>query len=190
VDDLAGSRIAVEHLASLGHERIGFVGLDADTDTAHRRRQGYLDGLAAAGLGYDAGLERSGPPTEPGGRDGMAALLAADASSRPTAVFAASLMSALGVRAGLAEAGLRIPDDVSLIAFNDHPIAEHLAPPLTTVRMPNLTMGREAVHMLLGALDGQPVRDLMVDEAPEIVVRASTARPRVETKAKRARVRA
>jgi LacI family transcriptional regulator len=182
--------MAVEHLAALGHERIGFVGLEADTDTAHRRRQGYLDGLTAAGLPYDAALEQAAPPTEPGGRDGVMALLAAGGENHPTAVFAASLMSALGVRAGLASAGLRIPEDVSLIAFNDHPIADHLAPPLTTVRMPNLTMGREAVHMLLGALEGRPVRDLVVDEAPEIVIRASTARPMGALRHGRAKARA
>ena len=190
VDDLAGSRMAVEHLAALGHERIGFVGLEADTDTAHRRRQGYLDGLTAAGLPYDAALEQAAPPTEPGGRDGVTALLAAGGENHPTAVFAASLMSALGVRAGLAAAGLRIPEHVSLIAFNDHPIADHLAPPLTTVRMPNLTMGREAVHMLLDALDGRPVRDLVVDEAPEIVIRASTAKPMAARRHARAKARA
>jgi LacI family transcriptional regulator len=94
-------------------------------------------------------------------------------------VFAASLMSALGIRAGIVAAGLRIPQDMSLIAFNDHPIADHLAPPLTTVRMPNLTMGRVAVRMLLEALEGEPVRDLMIDEAPEVIIRASTARPPV-----------
>jgi LacI family transcriptional regulator len=190
VDDLAGSRMAVEHLASLGHRRIGFVGLEADTDTAHRRRQGYLDGLALAGLAYDPALEQAAPPTEPGGRDGVTALLALPSGQRPTAVFAASLMSALGVRAGVVAAGLRIPEDVSLIAFNDHPIAEHLAPPLTTVRMPNLTMGREAVHMLLAALDGRPVRDLIVDEAPELVVRASTGRPMAARERGRARAHA
>jgi LacI family transcriptional regulator len=190
VDDLAGSRMAVEHLAALGHERIGFVGLEADTDTAHRRRQGYLDGLTAAGLPYDAALEQAAPPTEPGGRDGVTALLAAGGQNHATAVFAASLMSALGVRAGLVAADLRIPEDVSLIAFNDHPIADHLAPPLTTVRMPNLTMGREAVHMLLGAIDGRPVRDLVVDEAPEIVIRASTATPQAVLRPARAKARA
>ena len=79
---------------------------------------------------------------------------------------------------------------MSLIAFNDHPIAEHLAPPLTTVRMPNLTMGREAVHMLLAALDGRPVRDLMVDEPPEVIVRASTAAPAARSTEARPTVRA
>ncbi|CAN5655158.1 LacI family DNA-binding transcriptional regulator [soil metagenome] len=174
VDDQRGSRMAVEHLVDIGHRRIGFIGLDAETDTAQRRHRGYLDGLAAGGLAHDPSIEQAAPPTVEGGQEGVARLLS-EAGERPTGVVAASLMSALGVRAGLAAAGLRIPGDVSLIAFNDHPIAEHLAPPLTTVRMPNLRMGREAVGMLLGALEGRPVRDLMVDDAPEVVVRASTA---------------
>ena len=64
------------------------------------------------------------------------------------------------------------------MAFNDHPFADHTAPPLTTVRMPNLRMGQEAVRMLLDALDGVPVGDLVVPDAPELVVRESTAPPR------------
>jgi LacI family transcriptional regulator len=179
VDDRRGSQMAVEHLASLGHRRIGFIGLDAATDTAQRRRTGYRDGLAVAGLADDPACQQMAPPTEAGGRAGMERLLAATRPAGwPTAVFVASLMSALGARAGLTAAGLSIPRDVSLIAFNDHPIAEHLAPPLTTIRMPNLRMGREAVRMLLGAIEGEAVSDLFIDEAPQVVVRASTASPR------------
>lgn len=177
VDDQRGSRMAVEHLTGLGHQRIAYVGFDADTDTGQRRRQGYVDGLAAAGLAHDDAFEEIEPPTVQGGYDAIGRLLERTRPARPTAVFAASLMSAMGVRAGLVERGLRIPDDVSIVAFNDHPIAEHLAPPLTTVRMPNLAMGEEAVHLLLSALEGQPVRDLMIPEAPRLVVRASTAVP-------------
>jgi len=98
-------------------------------------------------------------------------------TERPTAVFAASLLGAIGILAGIREVGLQIPLDMSLIAFNDHPLAAHLAPPLTTVRMPNLRMGQEAVRMLLGAVDGEPVRDLMIEDTPELVVRASTGPP-------------
>jgi LacI family transcriptional regulator len=87
-------------------------------------------------------------------------------------------MSAIGVLAALPAAGLRVPHDVSVIAFNDHPFAAHTAPPLTTVRMPNLRMGQEAVRMLLDALHGVPVGDLMIADAPELVVRASTGPPR------------
>jgi LacI family transcriptional regulator len=175
VDDERGARMAVEHLARLGHRRIGCVGLDAETDTASRRREGYRQGMRAAGLPVDPAWEAAAPPTVEGGRDAVERILAGP-GPRPTALFVASLMSALGVQAGLVSAGLAIPGDVSLIAFNDHPIAEHLAPPFTTVRMPNLRMGREAVRMLLDALEGRPVGDLMVDEAPVVVERASTAR--------------
>jgi LacI family transcriptional regulator len=178
VDDQAGSRMAVEHLASLGHTRIGYLGLAADTDTALRRRDGYLEGLASARHGGLLALEERIPPTVEGGFEGIGRLLDRTRDDPPTAVFTASLMSALGARAGLVERGLRIPQDVSLIAFNDHPIAEHLAPPLTTVRMPNLEMGEQAVHMLEGAIRGLPVGDVMVSHAPQVIVRASTAPPR------------
>jgi LacI family transcriptional regulator len=88
-------------------------------------------------------------------------------------------MSAIGALAALRDAGRNVPRDVSLIAFNDHPFAGHTAPPLTTVRMPNFRMGEEAVRMLLRAFAGEPVGDLMIEEAPELVVRASTAPPHV-----------
>ena len=175
VDDLRGSRMAVEHLIGLGHRRIGFIGLAGDTDTGQRRLQGYRDAMGDARLVSPVRYQQAVAPTVEGGRDGIERLLAANAAKPPSAIFVASLMSALGVRAGLMAHGLRIPEDVSLIAFNDHPIAEHLDPPLTTVRLPNLEMGEVAVQQLLRAIDGQPVSDVMVDRAPEIIVRASTA---------------
>jgi LacI family transcriptional regulator len=180
VDDERGSRLAVEHLSGLGHRHIGYIGLDAETDTARRRLAGYRAGMASIGEQPRPGWEAPAPPTVVGGTMAVGRILAAG-DQRPTAIFVASLMSALGVRAGLADAGLDIPGDVSLVAFNDHPIADHLAPPLTTVRMPNLRMGREAVQMLLRALEGATVHDLVIDDEPELVVRASTARPRLLT---------
>lgn len=178
VDDVRGSCMAVEHLAGLGHRRIGYVGLDAETDTALRRRSGYRSGLRDAGLAPRERWEALAPPTVEGGRDAVARILAGcRPAARPTALFVASIMSALGARAALRDVGLRVPGDMSIIAFNDHPIAEHLDPPLTTVRMPNLRMGREAVHMLLRALAGEPPADVLIDEAPLIIVRASTAAP-------------
>ena len=86
-----------------------------------------------------------------GGRPGPAGV---GAPGAPTAYSAASLMSAIGALAAIRGAGLEVPGQVSLIAFNDHPFAQHTAPPLTTVRMPNFRMGQEAVRMLLGALAG------------------------------------
>jgi LacI family transcriptional regulator len=86
-------------------------------------------------------------------------------------------MSAIGALAELTDHGIGVPADASLVAFNDHPFAAHTAPPLTTVRMPNVRMGQEAVGMLLAAMAGEPVRDLVIDDPPELVVRASTATP-------------
>jgi LacI family transcriptional regulator len=117
------------------------------------------------------------PPNEAGGREAIARLLLVRSDQRPTAIFAASLLGAIGVLAGVREAGFAVPGDISLIAFNDHPLAAHLSPPLTTIRMPNHRMGTEAVRMLLDAVDGKPVHDLMVDDKPEIVIRSSTASP-------------
>lgn len=178
VDDERGSRMAVEHLIGLGHRRIGYIGLGADTDTARRRLTGYGAGMTSAGIPIDPRWFAAGSPTEDGGRSAVEQVLAANPGNPPTAFFVASLMSAIGALSALAAAGLRVPADVSLVTFNDHPFAAHTAPPLTTVRMPNFKMGQEAVRMLLDAFRGEPVRDLVIDDAPEIVVRASTAPPR------------
>ena len=87
-------------------------------------------------------------------------------------------MSAIGALSAVTDHGLQVPRDISIVAFNDHPFAAHTAPPLTTVRMPNVRMGEQAVRMLLDAVADQPVGDVMIDDAPEVVVRASTAPPR------------
>ncbi len=177
VDDERGSRLAVEHLLALGHRRVGFLGIDADTDTARRRLDGYGSAMAAAGIDIEPGWVAAGPPTEAGGRHAVRQVLADSGGRRPTGYFVASLMSAIGALAELADHGIRVPAEASLVAFNDHPFAAHTAPPLTTVRMPNVRMGAEAVGMLLGAMAGEAVRDLVIDDPPELVVRASTAAP-------------
>lgn len=89
----------------------------------------------------------------------------------------ASLQGAIGVLAQLRDAGVAVPSSMSVIAFNDHALAEHLDPPLTTVRMPNFRMGEEAVRLLLEAIDGEAGRDEMIEVAPVVVARRSTAEP-------------
>jgi DNA-binding LacI/PurR family transcriptional regulator len=177
VDDELGSVMAVRHLIGLGHRRIGLVGLEAETDTARRRERGYRRAMKDGGRTVDEAWVVNAPPNEAGGREAIERLLAVPAEVRPTAIFAASLLGAIGVLAGIREAGFAVPADVSLIAFNDHPLAAHLSPPLTTIRMPNFRMGMEAVRMLLDAVAGKPVHDFMIDDKPEIVIRASTAFP-------------
>ncbi len=177
VDDERGSRLAVEHLLGLGHRRVGYLGIDAETDTARRRLAGYTAAIEAAGIDVDPRWLAVGPPTEAGGRAAVREILAMPGDIRPTGYFVASLMSAIGALAELDANGVGVPDDASLVAFNDHPFAAHTAPPLTTVRMPNVRMGAQAVGMLLAAMEGEPVRDVVIDDAPELVIRASTAPP-------------
>jgi len=177
VDDEGGSVQAVRHLIDLGHRRIGFVGLEPETDTAQRRERGYRIAMETGGHQIDEAWIVRAAPDEAGGREAIARILGVRPEARPTGIFVASLLGAIGVLAGIHEAGLAVPGDLSLIAFNDHPLAAHLSPPLTTIRMPNYRMGQEAVRMLLAAVDGKPVRDFMVDDKPELVIRASTALP-------------
>ena len=180
VDDEGGSAKAVGHLIELGHRRIALVGLDADTDTAQRRERGYRRAMERGSCVIDEAWVVESAPTEEGGRGAIGRLLLLPPGDRPTAVFAASLLGAIGVLAGIRDAGMRVPADISLIAFNDHPLAAHMSPPLTTIRMANYRMGQEAVRMLLRAVDGEPVSDRMLDDEPEVVVRASTAPPRTD----------
>ena len=175
VDDERGSAVAVEHLVELGHRRIGYVGLAAETDTARRREHGFRSAMTDAGLEIDPRWQVSGAPTLSGGQRAIEGLLATVGTERPSGLFVASLLGAIGVLTGLRAAAIDVPDEMSVIAFNDHELAGHLDPPLTTVRMPNFQMGAEAVGLLLEAIDGQAERDLMIDTPPEVIVRGSTA---------------
>jgi LacI family transcriptional regulator len=178
VDDARGARIAVEHLHGLGHQRIGFVGFGQLADTAQRREQGYREAMAAAGLKIDPRWVASGSASRPGGRAAMAEILAAaDDGEPPTAVFCASLLVAFGALAALREHPVAVPAQMSVVAFSDHESANDSNPPLTTVRLPNLQMGREALRMTIRAADGLPVSDTMIDGPIEIVQRDSTAPP-------------
>jgi LacI family transcriptional regulator len=177
VDDEAGSDLAVAHLAALGHTQIGYVGIAAATDTASRRERGFREAMARVGLPVADGSLAAGPPTIAGGRH-AAAMLLQRAGEPPTGIFVASLQAAFGVLAELRARGVAVPGEMSVIAFNDHELAEHLHPPLTTVRMPNARMGEEAVRLLLEAIDGEDRRDEMIRDDPVVVVRQSTAPPR------------
>lgn len=178
VDDEQGARLAVEHLADLGHERIGFVGFGELADTARRRERGFRDAIASRDLRLDPRWMASGPPTRDGGRAAMVSILDASPSDeRPTAVFCASLLAAIGALAELRDRDLDVPTEMSLVAFNDHETANDTCPPLTTVRLPNMEMGREALRMVVRAVGGGELDDVMIREPIAIMPRASTAPP-------------
>jgi len=182
-DDVTGGRLATEHLLSLGHRRIGFVG-----DTAHRmsatslgfsssqhRLSGYRQALAAARVGYDPGLVRRGP-FGPANAEALAAELLA-LPDRPSAIFAASDTQAMGVLTAADRCGIAVPGQLSVIGFDDIESAALLG--LSTVRQPLENSGAEGARRLCALLRGERVRPLRQQLALEVVRRASTATFRV-----------
>ncbi|MGW0521960.1 LacI family DNA-binding transcriptional regulator [Crossiella sp. NPDC003009] len=170
LDNQRGARLATEHLISLGHKEIAHITGESGQPDTEERLHGYRDTMTAAGLT---------PRTIPGGYhedDGRRAthrLL--DNGIRCTALVAANDQVAMGARLALSERGLRVPEDVSLVGFDDLPSVRYAVPPLTTIRQPAREMGQAAARAVLGLLDGVEVQPPSF--TAELVVRASTAPP-------------
>jgi LacI family transcriptional regulator len=175
LEDEKAAGLAVGHLLDIGHTRIAHVAGPAKADTATRRQRGYLQRMKAAGLEVPASFVASGEYTPAGGRHAVDQLLAAD--EPPTAIFVANVASAIGVLGGLRESGLSVPDDVSVVAVHDLPLAAHLSPPLTTVSMPLRRLGARGVELLLSTEATDAIEERLADHM-ELVVRESTAPPR------------
>jgi len=175
-DNEQGARMAVAHLAALGHTRIAHIAGPPQVSTGEGRRRGFLEGMEAAGLAVDEDLiiTASGYTVDEGTRCGRELLAR---SARCTAVAVANDMLAVGCYTVLDEAGLRCPDDLSLVGFNDMPFIDRLRPPLSTVRFPHYQLGTEAAQLLLERIANRdcPVKILFL--APELIVRGSTAPP-------------
>ncbi|CAL9398694.1 substrate-binding domain-containing protein [Streptomyces sp. Tu 3180] len=169
-----GGVTATEHLLSLGHERIAVVAGPRDTLCGDARIAGYRSALAAAGVRHRAEYVRHTGSGETAARR-MRELL--DLPEPPTAVFVCSDRMALGVYEALAERGLRVPDDLSVVGFDDLPEARWLAPPLTTVRQPRAEMAATALHLLLRMMDGHRPESTRTELSTRLVERASTAPP-------------
>jgi DNA-binding LacI/PurR family transcriptional regulator len=172
LDQRAGATAALDHLYGLGHRRIAHVAGPLDWLDARVRERTWREYLAAAGL----------PPTAPIVGDwtsdtGYRIGLSSEVLLESTAVFAGNDQMALGLVHGLHERGIRVPEDLSVVGFDDLPDAGHFLPPLTTVRQDFEALGRLALAMLLAALEGgEPPLEHTV--APTLVVRSSTAPPR------------
>ena len=172
VDQLAGARLATQHLIDLGHEAIAHVAGPMDWTEARARTQGWQSAM------YDAGLRPSVHLVgDWSARSGYHAGVQLAARADVTAVFAANDQMAIGVLRALAEAGRRVPRDVSVVGFDDIPEAEYLIPPLTTVRQDFTAVGRRAIEVLRRAIQHADADDdtlaRLID--PELVVRNSTA---------------
>lgn len=168
IDNHAGARAMVAHLASLGHRRIAFVSGPQGNHEAAERLRGYRDALAA--LLPDAQAEvLQGDFREASGERAGRALLAAP--SLPDAVFAANDTMALGCLSAFNAAGLKVPADIAVAGFDDIPLARYVPPGLTTMRVDIAALGADAMRRLLASDEEQPAGDVL--RQPQLVVRAS-----------------
>lgn len=170
VDQRAGAMAAVMHLIELGHRSIAHLSGPLDWYDARAREQGWRDALADAGLPIAPPVV--GDWTSDYGYTFGKTYDFADA----TAVFAANDQMALGLVHGLSERGLRVPDDISVVGFDDLPDARHFLPPLTTVRQDFAALGALALQIIIAAIEGEEVDGHDIIE-PRLIVRRSTAAP-------------
>jgi LacI family transcriptional regulator len=174
-----GAASAVRHLIGLGHRRIAHItGIPRHPD-AIDRREGYVAALAAAGIPRSAALVREGEWDESSGQRCTEALL--DAGTRFTAMFAGNDQMAFGAGLALLRRGLRVPQDVSIVGFDDLPSTAYTWPPLTTVRQPALEMGTAAAKAVVAELRGERLVLPTVDAT--LVLRDSTGPPPAGRKA-------
>ena len=180
LDDGTAAEIAVEHLVSLGHRRIGFIGGSAGSDLTERREQGFRDALAAHRLPVDGSqLVRVGwEPAD--GAKGLARILAE--SRPPTAVLVANVVIGSGALSAARERGLTVPTDLSMIAIHDSWFVDLASPAMTTVRLPLRQLGEEAVNRMLASTgriepgaEDRASTTVIREPAPELIVRETTA---------------
>lgn len=174
-DNVEAARLGTQHLVGLGHRRIALVTRPEAVASAIDRQDGYRLALAEAGLPCDERLVLAAAQTPEGGRAAVADLMRLD--PLPTAVFAYSDMQAIGILVGLREAGVRVPEDVSVMGFDDVETARYVSPPLTTVAQDTDRIGRLGAQLLINLLAGRSHRRAHL-LAGSLVVRGSTAPPR------------
>jgi LacI family transcriptional regulator len=166
-----GGFVATTYLIKLGHRRIAYIGKTAPARDAIERIAGYRAALDSAGLPLDSQLQCAGDFTEVDGYTATKALL--ELPEPPTAIFAGNDRQAAGVYRALHELGLSVPDDMSVIGFDNLPYTEIMNPPLTTVHAPRLELGRTAATMLLRLIDGKPLDMTRVVLPTEFIERQS-----------------
>lgn len=171
-DDHHGARLVVEHLAQLGHERIAHIDGGGGAGAAERSK-GYLRAMERCGLASFARVV-PGAYSDEGGRLGVAALFSS--GEPPTALFVANDIAAIGAMSALALRGMRVPDDVSVVGYDNTALAEVSQINLTTVDQPRPDMGRTAVTLLLERFGGRRDTARHVVIPSQLVVRGTTAR--------------
>ena len=172
VDDLQGARLAVEHLLSLGHRRIGYLGVNNRPISNQRRLAGYQTALKQAGVEPDSALiVHPNADYTKRGYEGLGLFLAAQA----TAIFCYNDLTAIGLLMACRKQGLLVPDHLSVVGFDNIEFSAYVIPPLTTISQPRLELGQIAMQMTLDLLKGQKVQDQVL--SCKLAIRESTSIP-------------
>jgi LacI family transcriptional regulator len=175
VDYASGISQAVEHLIGLGHRHVAFIGGPADLKSARIRQSAFLKAMQKRGMGDPAWIE-TGNHRIDGGFQAMSRML--ERTPLPTAVLSSNDLTALGALHAIRRKGLRVPDDISVVGFDDIALAEFTEPPLTTVRLPREEIAGKAFEALLASLGDTTRMGAEYQISPQLVVRESTARAR------------
>lgn len=176
LDNIAGAYEATRHLIGLGHQRIGLVGASLDVSFGYERQRGYEQALHDHGIPIEESLIVICAGNSKASEGYRAASELLDRVPRPTALFAVNNLRTLGALSAIRERGLRIPQDISVIGFDDMPWLSLLEPPLTVVRQPTYEIGAEAARLLFRRLNAkceEPAQIVVMQ--PEFVIRGSTA---------------
>jgi LacI family repressor for deo operon, udp, cdd, tsx, nupC, and nupG len=174
IDNIDAARKATQHLLDLGHRRIGFITGPLWNVLSRDRLHGYRDALLDSGLPFEDTLVAQGNFSIASGVTAASQLL--DLSDRPSAIFASNDEMAIGAIRAARDRGLRVPQDVSIMGFDDIRFAAFVDPPLTTVFQPGAEIGRVAMTLLLRILTGQPIDERRIQLPTHLVLRSSTAK--------------
>ncbi len=169
VDSVAGAFLATQHLIRLGYQRIAHIAAPLDTTVGLDRKQGYVNALNEAGIRLNENLIGYGNLSQDSGYIAMRQLL----NQQPDAVFVASDRMGVGVYRAIYDAGLRIPDDIAIVGFDDLPPAVSVTPPMSTVRQPVTRLGLTAVEILMQVIETGPTSLHHIVLPTELVIRAS-----------------
>lgn len=172
-----GAYQAVSYLVNLGHKRIGYLGGSFDFVFNQERFEGYLQALKEHNLEYGKELTMESINTEESGYEAMRKIL--KFSPIPTAVFAANDLDAIGAMKAVKEKGLRIPEDIAFVGFDDIQLASFMDPPLTTVRQPIFEMGTTAINLLVGMIEGRVKGAQQVELPTQLIIRKSSGKIRM-----------
>lgn len=171
VDNISGASQAVQHLIDLGHTRIGFIGWANSSTTATDRLSGYKSALAQNRCRFDEDLVREGTLTPRSGYNEAKKLLSGQKA--PTAIFAANDQMAFGVIHAAMEFGLKVPEDLAVVGFDDIPMSSFFVPPLTTVRIPMCLLGTSSMRALINLISGKKSSRIRLHKT-KLVVRKSS----------------